>query len=112
MTPDKQTRPAGNRTGQKAFRGAEASIPDAPDSRSRCCECRHPLTDPRSIAQGFGPTCYARRHAAQMVERTAMVRGRLDALRDRLDALDVVGLDLVAVALLDLEDAIAEGAAS
>ena len=97
---------------QKAFRGAEASIPDAPDSRSRCCECRHPLTDPRSIAQGFGPTCYARRHAAQMVERTAMVRGRLDALRDRLDALDVVGLDLVAVALLDLEDAIAEGVAS
>ena len=97
---------------QKALRGAEASIPDAPDSRSRCCECRHPLTDPRSIAQGFGPTCYARRHAAQMVERTAMVRGRLDALRDRLDALDVVGLDLVAVALLDLEDAIAEGVAS
>lgn len=97
---------------QKAFRGAEASIPDAPDSRSRCCECRHPLTDPRSIAQGFGPTCYARRHAAQMVERTAMVRGRLDDLRDRLDALDVVGLDLVAVALLDLEDAIAEGVAS
>ena len=97
---------------QKAFRGAEASIPDAPDSRSRCCECSHPLTDPRSIAQGFGPTCYARRHAAQMVERTAMVRGRLDALRDRLDALDVVGLDLVAVALLDLEDAIAEGVAS
>ena len=97
---------------QKAFRGAEASIPDAPDSRSRCCACRHPLTDPRSIAQGFGPTCYARRHAAQMVERTAMVRGRLDALRDRLDALDVVGLDLVVVALLDLEDAIAEGVAS
>ena len=113
MTPDKQTRPAGNRTGQKAFRGAEAILPDAApdgtDPRPRCAGCGHVLTAPRSLTRGMGPTCWSRVRAAQALDRLAAVRVRLDALAGRVAVLDARGLALVADRLADLEDALGGG---
>ena len=114
MTPNKQTRPAGDRTGQKAFRGAEAILPDATpdgtDPRPRCAGCGHVLTAPRSVARAFGPVCWARTAAGQLAARRDAVGRSLGSLARRVAALDVYGLALVSAALDDLADALdAEG---
>ena len=112
----KQTRPAGDRTGQKAFRGAEAILPDATpdgtDPRPRCAGCGHVLTAPRSVARAFGPVCWLRTARGQLDARRDATCRSLGRLARRVARLDVAGLALVSAALDDALDALdAEGVA-
>ena len=106
----KQTRPAGDRTGQKAFRGAEAILPDATpdgtDPRPRCAGCGHVLTAPRSVARAFGPVCWLRTARGQLDARRDATCRSLGRLARRVARLDVAGLALVAAALDDVVDAL------
>lgn len=107
----KQGRPdVGFRTALEAIHDAETSIPNAAD-RPRCCACGHPLNHPRSLARGYGRTCWRRTARAQLDARRDYAGRLLVSLARSVAVLDGVGLDLVVVALLDLEDAIAEGVA-
>ena len=110
MTPNKQTRPAGDRTGQKAFRGAEAILPDATpdgtDPRPRCAGCGHVLTAPRSVARAFGPVGWLRTARGQLDARRDATGRSLGRLARRVARLDVAGLALVAAALDDAVDAL------
>ena len=110
MTPNKQTRPAGDRTGQKALRGAEAILPDATpdgtDPRPRCAGCGHVLTAPRSVARAFGPVCWTRMANRQRHERAEALHARLRDVLRRLPDLDVQGLAVLSAALDDAVDAL------
>lgn len=100
----KQTRPAGDRTGQKAFRGAEAILPDATpdgtDPRPRCAGCGHVLTAPQSIARGRGPVCEERYRLECARSATA---GVLENLAVVVESAPLLSLRQLGRALWDLE---------
>ena len=106
----KQTRPAGNRTGQEAFRGADTILPDATpdgtDTRPRCAGCGHVLTAPRSVARAYGPVCWLRTARGQLDARRDAAGRSLGRLARRVASLDVAGLALVSAALDDAVDAL------
>lgn len=110
MTPNKQTRPGGNRTGQEAAWTAADSLPDATpdgtDPRPRCAGCGHVLTAPRSVARAFGPVCWLRTARGQLDARRDATGRSLGRLARRVARLDVAGLALVAAALDDAVDAL------
>ena len=102
----KQNRPdVGFRAALEAIHDAETSIPNAAD-RPRCCACGHPLNHPRSLARGYGRTCWRRTARAQLDARRDYAGRLLVSLARSVAVLDGVGLDLVAVALLDLAAAL------
>ena len=102
----KQGRPdVGFRAALEAIHDAETSIPNAAD-RPRCCACGHPLNHPRSLARGYGRTCWRRTARAQLDARRDYAGRLLVSLARRVAGLDVAGLALVAAALDDAEDAL------
>jgi len=100
VSHNEERRPGGNGAANKSL--------TATPIVARCCACHHPLTAPRSVSRGYGPTCWARLEAAQTAERRARVVGLLDDLRGRLDALDGPALGILAAGLLDVTDALDE----
>lgn len=112
MSPGKRNRPAGNGTVHKAAWTAAPIVSQPHDgSRCPCTACRHPLTDPRSIARGFGPTCWRRFTRSQLQARRDTVGRRLSAVARRVAVGDAYVLAVVAAALEDALDALdaAEG---
>jgi hypothetical protein len=55
---------AGAFEGHAWARVALATIPTHGQQVRRCLDCRRELTDPASIARGFGPDCWASRRAS------------------------------------------------
>ncbi len=91
---------------------ATASVPDADDNRTeaRCLSCRHPLSNPDSIAAGFGPVCRTRLAARQLYARQDALHRRLAEVRARLGRMDGRALAIVSAALNDALEALdAEG---
>lgn len=105
MSPDSERRPG---VGPEAPRDSLTTprVPDADADRARCCACHHPLTSPRSLARGFGPECWRRTARAQLDARRDAAGHSLAALARRVALADAEALDLVAVALLDVADAL------
>ncbi|MBK8462181.1 MAG: hypothetical protein IPL36_03820 [Nigerium sp.] len=81
--------------------------PSAPavttDGAKRCLACSRRLSDPRSIAEGFGPICRRREENRQRTERTTALRARLWSLLAWLPDLEVDALTRLADALDDLD---------
>lgn len=112
---NEERRPAGNGTALKnRLTTHPDSTPSTPvDEPARCLSCARRLTDPRSIAHGYGPVCRAREATRQRHERHAATDARLRGLLRRLPSLDAAGLAVVSDALDDAVDALdAEGVAS
>ena len=83
------------------------STPSTPvDEESRCLSCARRLTDPRSIARGYGPHCFTREANRQRGERAEALHARLRDLLRRLPDLDVQGLVVIHAALDDAVDAL------
>ena len=76
------------------------------DEESRCLACARRLTDPRSIARGFGPQCFTREANRQHHERAEALHARLRDVLRRLPDLDVQGLAVLSAALDDAVDAL------
>ena len=83
-----------------------SGYPSTSDERPRCARCKRPLTDPRSIASGFGPVCWHRTELGALDRKRDDAGRRLAALarqvaRADMDELDRIGraLDLVGGAL-------------
>lgn len=92
-----EKRPGGDsRAFTKALAGADDMVPD---DRDRCTYCRHIITDPRSLARGAGPVCWARTELGQLnIERDAVGRA-LRSLARRVAHMDMAGLATVATGL-------------
>jgi len=104
----KQSRPGGRAQAAEAFDGATAILQHG---ITRCCHCHRPISDAKSVANGYGRVCAARQAAAQLDERRESVSTRLDALSARVGLLDADALAIVAAGLADILDALnAEGA--
>lgn len=111
MSPEKQQRPGGEPEALASrWTTCEQDTPRGTESpnntRARCLLCARRITDPRSIAHGYGPVCWTRMATAQRHERAEALHGRLWALLRRLPDLDVEGLALVSAALDDAVDAL------
>lgn len=111
MIHDKQSGP--QRVALEAGSVARAttdSSPSATDAttttRARCLSCARRLTDPRSIAHGFGPVCWTRMANRQRHERAEALHARLRDVLRRLPDLDVQGLAVLSAALDDAVDAL------
>ena len=90
-----------------------SGIPATTDTRRRCTYCHRPTSDPRSIARGYGPTCWRRVERAQLDDRRETVGRRRRAVAALVARADARGVALVAAGLVDLLDALdAEGVTS
>lgn len=74
------------------------------EARSRCLLCGHPLTAPRSLARGMGPTCWGRTARGQLDARRDAVGRLLARLARRVASLDVEVLAVVAASAGDVLD--------
>lgn len=89
-----------------------SGIPATNDTRTRGAGCGHKLTDPLSIARGYGPTCWRRLERARLDDRRGTVGRRLRDVAALVARADDRGVALVAAGLVDLLDALAaEGVA-
>lgn len=105
---NEERRPAGNGTAlNNRLTTHPDSTPSTPvDEPARCLSCARRLTDPRSIAHGFGPVCWTRMANRQRHERAEALHARLRDLLRRLPDLDVQGLAVLSAALDDAVDAL------
>ena len=73
--------------------------PSTSDERPRCARRKRPLTDPRSIASGFGHVCWHRTELVALDRKRDEAGRRLAALARRVSRADLAELEHVGRAL-------------